>query len=217
MKAYDAPQGSPEWYKLRLGRPTASRFGDIITAKQEKYAAAAETYLAELIAESLGEISDFAGTPDTEHGVRYEREALRWLKLNHGIATKPVGFCVSDCGRYGGSPDALVVGINAPVEVKCPKIKTFIGWWRDYERTGLMPFDHKAQVHGEMIVTGADHAYFLAYVPNPYLETLLVRVERDGFTEKLEGYLTTFCDELEAARRALTGEHYEEIFTNNRQ
>lgn len=207
MKTYDIVQGSPEWFALRKGIPTGSEFHRIITPAKGEYAKGADTYAAELIAESLGWYRSFQGSPDTERGHRLEKEALRWLKLHHGIGTRPVGFILSDCGRYGCSPDAIAED-GCPVEVKAPDVHTFIKW----RIAGGLPDDHKAQCHGEMILTGAACCHFVAYADNAYLDNLYIRVERDEFTEKLQAALHKFCHRLDQLRRELTGDEYENLF-----
>jgi len=204
-------QGSPEWFKLRRGIPTGSEFGRIVTPAKGEIAKGGDTYAYELVSESLGWYrSEFKGSPDTERGHRLEKEALRWLRLHHGIKSRPVGFLLSDCGRYGCSPDALTES-GEPVEVKCPSEPVFIKWWE----SGCLPDDHKAQCHGEMILAGADYCHFVAYSENQYLDGIYIRVERDEFTAKLQAALIKFCDRLDQLRRELTGDEYDVLFPTN--
>jgi len=200
-KEIDTIQGSPEWWKRRKGIPTGSQFSRIITAKKGDYAAGAKHYAAELIAEALGWQSGFTGTPDTARGNMLEKEALRWLGMHHGIKARECGFFLSDCERYGASPDGIAQD-GSPVEVKCPALNTFLKWRVD----GELPDEHKAQCHGEMILTGADKCYFVAYADHELLDNWLIVVERDSFTEKLEKHLERFCEELEALQRKLVFE-----------
>lgn len=190
-------QGSPEWWKARRGIPTGSQFSRIITAKKGDYAAGAKHYAAELIAEALGWQSGFQGTPDTQRGNIMEKEALNWLAFQHDIHARECGFFISDCERYGASPDGIVIGGIEPVEVKCPALNTFLKWRAD----GELPDDHKAQCHGEMILTGADKCYFVAYADHEQLDNWLIVVEWDEYTAKLEKHLERFCDELETMQR----------------
>ena len=208
MKSFDCIQGSPAWHKLRRGIPTASEFSRIITPAKAEYAKGADSYAAELIAESVGWYRSFQGSPDTERGHYLEKEAKRWFRLRYGKQAEDVGFCLSDCGRYGCSPDGMIGAV--PLEVKCPDTHTFIKW----RIAGGLPDDHKAQVHGEMFVTGADRAIFLAYTDNPYLENIMLEVERDAFTEKLGECVLRFCDRLDELRKELTGDEYEVLFGN---
>jgi len=189
---------------------------DAAKASKRKYArfrgyslsSGQDAYAAELVAESLGWYkSEFKGSPDTERGNRLEKEALRWLRLHHGIKTRQVGFLLSDCGRYGCSPDAIAED-GCPVEVKAPDLHTFIKW----HIAGGLPDDHKAQCHGEMILSESPRCYFVAYPDNQYVEPKLIVVERDEFTAKLKAALPVFCDRLDQLRRELTGDEYEVLF-----
>ena len=53
-----------------------------------------------------------------------------------------------------------------------------------------LPDAHKQQVHGCIVVTGLDRWDFLSYHPD--MAHLLVTVERDEYTEKLETALEEF-------------------------
>ena len=207
MKIHDVIQGHPDWHKLRRGIPTGSEFSRIITPAKGEYAKGADTYAAELIAESLGWYKSFQGSPDTERGHRLEKEALRWLTLRFGVKTRDVGFITSDCGRYGASPDAMTLD-GVPVEVKNPDLHTFVKW----AIAGGLPDDHKAQVHGEMFVTGADRCIFVANTECGYLENIMIEVPRDDFTERLGEAVMKFCDRLDVLRRQLTGDEYDILF-----
>lgn len=205
MRIVSCEQGTELWHSMRRGRPTASNFGRIITPKKAEYAEGAKAYQAELIAASLGWYESFKGNSDTERGHRLEKEAGRWLKFRHGIKLQEVGFCLSDCGRYGASPDDLVLGEVTPVEIKCPDLHTFIKWRMARE----LPLEHKAQCHGEMFVTGADRCIFVAYSDNAALDSMMIEVKRDSFTEKLGESVLRFCDELAKLRDELLGEEAE--------
>lgn len=199
-------QGSPFWFRLRQGLPTGSNFKRIITPAKAEYSKTADNYAGELVAESLGWFSGFHGTPDTQRGNLLEKQAIRWLKFRHGIKTRDVGFCLSDCGRYGASPDAMTLD-GEPVEVKAPDLHTFIRWRLD----GGLPDEHKSQVHGEMFVTGAQRAYFVAYPEHSLLDAMMIVVERDEFTEKLGQAVLRFCDRLAEIQAELLGDELENV------
>jgi penicillin-binding protein 2 len=48
-----AEQRSPEWFEARLGRPTASRFGDIMAKTRSGYSTSRKNYRAELVIQRL--------------------------------------------------------------------------------------------------------------------------------------------------------------------
>jgi len=207
MKIIDVVQGSPEWYKIRRSIPTGSEFGRIITPGKGEYAAGAENYVAEIIAAALGWQPNFQGTPDTQRGNYLEKEAVRWLNLRHGLDAKEVGFCLSDCGRYGASPDGMLPG-NVPLEVKCPALHTFLKW----RMANVLPQDHKAQIHAEMFVCESDEAYFLAYADSPSLDNMLINVKRSKFTDALGECVLKFVDRLKEVAEELLGEEMEFYF-----
>ena len=207
MRIIDCIQGEPEWFKARKGIPTGSEFGRIMTAAKGDYAAGATTYADELVSEAAEWVPSFTGTPDTERGTYMENEARRWLSFNEGIELREVGFCLSDCGRYGASPDALMED-GSPVEIKCPQLPKILGYWREFEKTGEVPRVHKVQCHAEMLAVGADKCLFLGYADSQYIENLTITVHRDEFTEKLEACADRFCDELEELQRKRFGDEY---------
>jgi hypothetical protein len=197
VKTFNHAQRSPEWFKARRGIPTASRFDSILTPTG-KIAAAQDTLINELLAESL--MPPDAGfipyvSPEMEHGMILEAEARCAFELDYakGREVTEVGFALSDCGRFGGSPDALV-GEDSGAEIKCPAAKTHIG----YLRAGVLPREYKCQVHGYMIVTGRSSWHFFSYCRN--VPAFHLRVERDDFTKSLADELAHFCETYNAER-----------------
>lgn len=208
MRIVPCTQGSPEWFAARRGVPTASRFGDIITAKTGKLAAAHRAYIHELIAESVCRLTESPTSRAMEHGVETEAAARAWYEFYHGVTVEEVGFVLDDAGRFGCSPDALVPmhlesrgGIlikdeaAGGLEIKCPTPKVHLRYLDD----GVLPDDYKAQVHGSLIVTGFDVWSFVSYCP-PF-DPLCIRVTPDKFTAKLRGVLDEFWTALESARK----------------
>jgi putative phage-type endonuclease len=210
MKTFHFQQYSPEWWALRTGIPTASEFDRIITPAKGTYAEAAGKYMDQILSHALGWSQPFGGNEHTERGNTLEPKALKWLRMRHDIATEPVGFILSECGTYGASPDALVKGTRIPVEVKSPDLHTFIGWKREIKKTGEIPREHKAQVHGEMFVCESDHAYFIGYCDHPCVERIMMKVERSAFTDKLGPYLKQFTEELRELESDVLGEYVTE-------
>lgn len=188
MRVVDCQPYDAKWWEVRRGVPTASEFGSIITPKKAEFAAAAKTYACKLIADkydgNYGPQSDFQ-TWAMREGHRVEPEARAFYEFQRGLDVQQVGFIFDDQERFGCSPDSLV-GDDGGLEVKHPEAKTHVQWLL----AGGIPAEHKPQVHGCMIVTGRDWWDFLSYVPN--FPKLLVRVERDDYTKKLEECLEEF-------------------------
>ncbi len=187
-------QRSPEWYAARRGVPTASEFGNIITPKKGDYAAAADTYINQLIDEVMRPDAGqaFTGNRHTERGELLEDDARELYAFERELVPQQVGFILNDAGTLGCSPDSLI-GADGGLEIKCPDGPTHVKW----VRAGGIPDEHKPQVHGSLII-GRAWWDFLSYCPG--YEPLLVRVTPDGFTEKLQAHLDRFVSEYHAAR-----------------
>lgn len=158
-----------------------------------QYSAQAEGYIHELVADMIDQRPNYfttRGKPVTEamqHGVDTEPEARKWLKMRLGQDIPRVGFCVSDCGRWGCSPDGLI-GEDGGAEIKCVQLTTQIR----YLLEGELPPEYAAQVHGSLIVTGRKYWKFLSY--NPTLDSLgmIIHVEPNDFTDALRAALEVF-------------------------
>ena len=191
MKILDIAQRSPEWYKARCGIPTASEFNTIITTdgKQSKQRT---KYMYALAGERLGGIVDESYQSFAMfQGIEKEEEA-RYLYQLVGEPVQEVGFCLSDCGKFGCSPDGLV-GDQGLVEIKCPLIYTHVGYLIDND----IPTDYYTQVQGQLLVTGRQWCDFVSYFPG--LKPLIVRETPDEvFQKRLKAELDTFCSELDA-------------------
>lgn len=202
MKVFNFPQLSSEWWAIRRGVPTASEFGRIMTPAKKQYAAGALAYACELAAELLDPLpphlsaSGMIRTIAMANGQDTEPEARRFYALERDCDVREVGFCLTDDGRYGCSPDGLV-GEDGGLELKVPLPKTHALW---LYRGGL-PDEHRCQVHGQLIVTGRAYVDFLSYSPG--LPPLLVRVEPDAFTVALRACLEVFAKEYADVRRKL--------------
>ena len=99
MIRVDCEQGSGEWIECRLGIPTASEFGRIVTATG-KLSAQRGPYMGELLAEwALGEpYADFENEW-TERGKLLEPEALEYYAFVRDVTPAKVGFVYRDSAR----------------------------------------------------------------------------------------------------------------------
>lgn len=200
MTILDHPQRSAPWYAARRGIPTCSRFDQILTAVTGKPSASQSKLIDELLAESLCPVEEALPeyvSPEMEAGMRLEAEGRCAFEFEFagGAPVRDVGFILSDCGRFGGSPDALV-GDDGGVEIKCPQGSAQIG----YIREGVLPAAYRLQLHGYMIVTGRKWWSFFSYAR--HLPRFHLRIERDEFTAKLAAELEAFCEKYNRARVA---------------
>lgn len=200
MIAVDCEQGSPEWFAERVGRPSSSRFGEIITTKGVP-SKQAEKYLYELAGERLiGCKAESYQNAAMTRGIEMEGEARSLYGFLRDIEVEQVGICYPDEQRkYGASPDGFV-GKDGCLEIKCPTLSVAV----EYLLAGKLPTKYFQQVQGQLLVTGRAWVDFLSYFPG--LSPLLVRVERDEkFLAMLKVALDEFCERLDRTTERLRG------------
>lgn len=201
MKHLDVVQGSKEWFQARLGIPTASEFDKILTPGKLTLSSQADKYLNRLLAEwalqtQFLEMETKSWAMD--RGIELEQEADDYYAFATNLGPRPCGFCLTDDGLVGCSPDRLVAD-DGLIEIKCPLPPTHMG----YLRAGTLPDAYRLQVQGELFVTGRAWADFLSYCPQ--LPPLLIRIEPDPRVHAALGEaLGQFCHELEQAKHWFT-------------
>ena len=199
MKIIDCIQGDDKWFELHQGRPTAGRFSRIITPKKWSYASGAQTFIHKLVAgQYVPEWREDYTSAAMKNGMIMEPEARRYYEFDRDVTVQKVGFCMTDCERFGCSPDGLVEG-GGGLELKSPEPETQVKYLLD----GGVPAEYLPQVHGCLLVTGLDWWDFMSYCP-PF-PTLLVRVEPDEKTEALRLALDRFWEEYQAAIEKVKG------------
>lgn len=199
-------QGSDEWWEARRGLPTASDFGKIMTPAKRKASASQEPYIAQLIQDvkclSPKYFTGQGGPVNaaTEYGRATEAKARRYFEMTMSEKTgreytvRQVGFCKTDDGRFGCSPDGLI-DPEEGLELKCPLRKTHLV----YLMEGGLPLEYQCQVHGCLIVTGRKRWHFMSYCEGE--EPLMLTVEPDDFTMALRTHMVMFDDKFQAAKR----------------
>ena len=191
MKPFDCEQGSPEWFDLRRGIPTASCFDRILTPTG-KESTQAMAYASQLIAERLTGVSlGFEGNRHTERGTELEPQARAYYEFVAGPVVE-VGFCLRDDGIAGCSPDGLV-GDDGLLEIKCPSPAVHV----EYLLAGKAPTKYLAQVQGQLWVTGRAWCDFLSY--HPLMDPVLERVSADAeYHTLLEAAILKFSKLLDS-------------------
>ena len=193
-------QGSDEWFSARLGKITASRLGDLM--KTTKYGES--TYKTRLRMELA--IERITGKPASNvvmnkamyDGVEREPEART---LFEAITGKDVALCGSfdhpEVVNTAASPDGLLRGENAILEIKCP---THVTHAKNL-MAETMPSNYVYQVQWQIACTESTHGYFASYHPDFPTELRLkwVKVERDDeVIAKITGAVRKFDAEIES-------------------
>lgn len=186
-------QGSPEWLASRLGRPSASMFGKLVTGSG-KPSGSAETYINEMIAERLtGRSKPFFTNEHMERGNFLEPEARQAYEFITDFEVVETGFILDDSQEFGCSPDGLVAN-DGGLEIKCPSDSVHVS----YLRAGKVPAKYYQQVQGCMMITGREWWDFMSY--HPEMPHLLVRMKRN------EKFIKAMAEQLEAAVKTIVEE-----------
>ena len=195
----DVPQGTLEWFKARMGKPTASEFDKILTPGTLKLSKQSHGYLCRLVAEHVLQepFQTETNVWAMDRGIELEQEAVEFYELTTGYATTPAGLCLTDDERIGASPDRFS-GADGLLEIKCPLAHTHVG----YLLAGELPVEYLLQIYGQLYVTGKQWVDFLSYFPG--LPAVLLRIAPDPkIQDALHSALTLFLDQLTEAKRRL--------------
>lgn len=187
MEIYnDIEQGTPEWFAVRAGIPTASCFKDILSKGAGK---TRRTYMLKLLGERLtGELQEPYTNAHMERGKVMEAEARIMYEFQNDLNAEEVGFIRN--GEKGCSPDSLI-GESGMLEIKTklPHLQL------DVLDKGKLPADHVAQVQGQLWVAEREWCDFVSYWPK--LPLFVYRVTRD------EEYIKTLADAVDSFNEEL--------------
>lgn len=184
-------QRSDEWFNIRLGVPTGSNFGKILT-RTGKRSDQRWAYMYQLAAETIfQEREETYKSEAMEDGTKLEPEARAVYEMENETEVTVPGFQFHSSGLYGCSTDGIVGKNEGPLEIKCPKRTTHIATLDKNE----MPTKHIPQVQGHILVYDFQWCDFVSYYPG--LKYFQIRVYRDNaFCEKLHNELVKFSEEL---------------------
>jgi hypothetical protein len=106
----DIPQLSPEWFKEKAGKPSASSFHRIVSAKGERQKAYKD-YLYQLAGEAVTGIKEESySNKNMQVGIEREEESRSLYELIYGVEVEQVGLIYPDESRkYLCSPDGLIL------------------------------------------------------------------------------------------------------------
>lgn len=173
LQIFDCEQGSPSWHACRLGIPTASMFATVMAQGRAKGSPSAtrRTYMLKLIGERLtGECQEGFSNQHTERGHAMEPDARNLYAMARDADPVCVGFMRR--GDVGASPDSLV-GNDGLLEIKTklPHLQL------EVLLADELPSEHKAQVQGQLWVSGREWLDFVSYWPA--LPIFITRCYRD--------------------------------------
>ena len=165
IEARTRGQGN-KWMREREMRLTSSNFGAICKLTERRD--------IEKFCESMHNPKDLSHVPAIRHGCTYESVALEKFSELTGKKLMKSGLYIHPHYPYlGASPDSVVVGEDAVVEVKCPhrgrKCKIEPGADFDFlEKVGdrmhlKKTHNYYYQITGQMKLSKRNEAYFVVY------------------------------------------------------
>lgn len=174
---HDIPQRTPEWYRLRLGLPTASRLSDLTsTLKNGQPTAAQKDYLKELRYEKTFGISMSKFVSSAMYdGVNYEDIAANMYSVVEGVDLKPAGIYANQW--FAASPDRLI-GDDGLLEVK---VLTDTKYADVLEDNNVAIDRFNLQIQGQLWASGRAYAILMIYNvnSNSYIKIKIARNDSD--------------------------------------
>jgi len=156
IEIYTMEQGTPEWFKVKLGIISAGSFSKVLAKGS---GSTRKGYMLKLAAEILtGEHRETYSNADMARGTEQEPLARAEYEFITGNSVNQIGFAKS--GRIGCSPDGLV-GSEGGIEIKCviPEVQI------ETVLSNKIPSTHKAQIQGCMMILGCQFWDFISYSP----------------------------------------------------
>lgn len=204
----DLEQGSPEWLQARCGIVTASTVGKLLTAggkvaNNDTSRGLIETLTLERV---TGRVQTIPPTFDMRRGTALEDDARNVYAERYGPVTQ-VGFgrIDEDSYSFGASPDGLIGGGIAGLEIKCPKPSTHFRTLLE----GEVPRIYLPQIHGNMLVFDAGAWHFMSHAPG--MPPFVTRINRDA---RWDEKITDAVQRAENDIRSLTDQYQRNIRGN---
>lgn len=196
IEVFDCEQGSPDWFKARLGIPTASQFSAVKAKGDGK---TRRTYMMKLIGEIFtGEPMDSFSNSHTERGKEMEPDARNLYAFRMDVDPVQVGFVRN--GRKGASPDSLI-GADGMCEIKTklPHLQA------EVLLADKLPPEHLAQCQGNLWVAEREWIDFISYWPR--MPLFVKRVYRDDtYIAMLANEVNLFLSEMDTYLAVLRDE-----------
>lgn len=199
MIVHQVKQGTPEWLAIRAGKPTASKFDVLMTAKARKgeLTVGSATYMRHLLAEwLLGQsLDDGARGGFPERGIQMEPQGRAWYSFTRDVEVAEVGFITNDAGTIGCSLDGIVSS-DGTIENKCKSLENHI---QALLESGA---EHVPQIQGGLWIAERDWCDRIYY--NPAVPPIVVRIMRDDdYIADLDAALRRFLEHVDAAKEKL--------------
>ncbi len=234
MKIHDCEQMTIEWIRLHFGIPSAAALDQLLTPTFElRKGEMPNTYVCKKVAEVIQNrpVIDLSTSSFMmEQGMILESEARPWYALEYDKKIKQVGFITTDDGRFGCSPDGLIVcpkcngqgwyvvpnrNTGEPEQEQCGfclatgfecglEIKSPAAHTHvKYLVNGVLPKEYACQVMGSMFVTGFKRWMFVSYRRG--FPALVLEIHRDEKAmSMIRAAINQFHGDFERAMERIT-------------
>lgn len=195
MQIIECEQGTEEWFRARMGIPTASEFATVMAKGEGK---TRRTYMLKLAGEIItGQPMESYNNVHMERGKALEEEARDLYAFMYDAAPEQVGFIVN--GQKGCSPDSLL-GSTGMLEIKTKLPHLLI----ETILADKFPAEHKAQCQGALWVAEREWIDIAVYWPG--LPLFVKRATRDEpyikvLSEEVDRFNADLADVVESVRR----------------
>lgn len=199
LEIINCEQGSDDWFRARMGIPTASEFSTVMAkGKGKAESKTRRTYMLKLIGERMTEQPmESYSNHHMERGKVMEEEARNAYAFMTDREPELVGFIRN--GEKGASPDSLIESDGLlEIKTKLPHLQL------DVLIEDRLPPGHTAQVQGQIWVAEREWADFVSYWPG--LPLFVKRVHRDEeyiktLSQEVDRFLSDLHDMMETIRQ----------------
>lgn len=204
-KFFYCEQGSEEWFRLRMGKPTASEMHRILTPSTLSPSGQRLAYMNRLLCEwaldtpIIGDYeSDFMAA-----GKENEPMAADGFAFIKDVELTKVGFVLDTTGLWGCSPDRIFADEKKAVEIKCPANHTHIGYLID---KSVLTDKYVLQVQSQYASGEFEEIWMTSWAAK--LPQRVIHVPRDEtMIAKIETRVIKFCEEMLQKREFLASEY----------
>ena len=203
----NAPQGTEEWKKKRLGKITGSTIHKIMSLKENSSTRA--KLLQDLTLERIsGSPAKNIVTGPMARGLELESEARNAYELKNQKVILTGFINHPSIKEAGASPDGLV-GEDGLIEIKCLNIKNH----NEIVKKQTLPKQYNLQIQFQLACTKRAWCDFVAYHPESDHSLYVKRVLPDvDLIKNIHEKAIIFVGEVEEKYRAMKERNSEELY-----
>jgi len=203
----NAPQGTEEWLKKRLGKITGSTIHKIMSLKENSSTRA--KLLQDLTLERIsGSPAKNIVTGPMARGLELESEARNAYELKNQKVILTGFINHPSIKEAGASPDGLV-GEDGLIEIKCLNIKNH----NEIVKKQTLPKQYNLQIQFQLACTKRAWCDFVAYHPESDHSLYVKRVLPDvDLIKSIHEKAIIFVGEVEEKYRAMKERNSEELY-----